>query len=610
MKIAYNPSDVALTATPDNNDITFDPAGIAVYARGVKFSGTDIKVTQTETSTNNNYEVLFSGNANSTTETTTARKSAKLTFNPSTGNLSTNTLQGNLDGQYINALTNYEKAVNITTISTTDSLNEALGKLELKADTAYNWITSVTDTDVDTKINKWGEIVDFLDSVAAGTDITDEFVTRKTTQTIIGHKTFQADGTVFTDGTNGVRLVGHGGSGWLQLGQTSGENKVHHGKISGISAATLTSLTVSATASSFSGTVTATSLITKNGTSSQFVKGDGSLDSNTYATTSLLSSYVTLTGNQTITGTKTFTKAVTIEVNGNHGLYVKNKLTTQDWTSIGMTCQVQKADKTTEEHTGYFVYKGNADYYLTNPGWYNNYLILHSGNYSNYLPYLNSDEDKANRSSIIYAPTTGGTAGQLLQASGGAPTWIDRSNVSVGNLLGGKPGSLVYQSAVNTTSFLDAPTTNNCVLKYDINTKKPYWILDNSFATWEKQFDTVTLSTEWQDLFSFKDSGFTSGTYCVQLYIRQTACKFYNCFYSGIMSLHMTTSVNDLESNSEEILLHYSGHHTEHRIYLRLKTQPGSDWPKLQIACSYNWGTVSTISDDHNQFYIKLKQLI
>ena len=234
------------------------------------FANDDTKVTQTNTTTSGDYRVLFSGNANDTTETTTARKSANLLFNPGTGKLTvghlstggdiiftgsnrdqyvyyyhndvwawrtghqgtgtsdTNyfviqnqvsgtvttslkidynaaskatfigtvvapTFQGNLDGTYVNALTGYKIATVRGAIAATDSLNTALGKLEYKAylgETAYDWYKSVTGTDNDDIINKWEEIVDFIDSVKEGTDITDEFVTRKTNQTITGQKTF------------------------------------------------------------------------------------------------------------------------------------------------------------------------------------------------------------------------------------------------------------------------------------------------------------------------------------------------------------------------------------------------------------------------------------
>lgn len=42
MKIAYNPTTaVALTAAPNNNDITFDLKGLNIFTRGIKFKGTD-----------------------------------------------------------------------------------------------------------------------------------------------------------------------------------------------------------------------------------------------------------------------------------------------------------------------------------------------------------------------------------------------------------------------------------------------------------------------------------------------------------------------------------------------------------------------------------------
>ena len=51
-------------------------------------------VTQTATTTNNNYEVLFSVTADNTTRTEGARKNSNMTFNPSTGNLQITQLNG------------------------------------------------------------------------------------------------------------------------------------------------------------------------------------------------------------------------------------------------------------------------------------------------------------------------------------------------------------------------------------------------------------------------------------------------------------------------------------------------------------------------------------
>lgn len=74
-----------------------------LYAVGVDSNGylavsvpwadsADTAVTQTETSTNANYEVLLSYTADNTTRTEGARKSSNLTFNPSTGGLSANSM--------------------------------------------------------------------------------------------------------------------------------------------------------------------------------------------------------------------------------------------------------------------------------------------------------------------------------------------------------------------------------------------------------------------------------------------------------------------------------------------------------------------------------------
>lgn len=171
----------------------------------------DKKVEQVNTTTNNSYRILFSNSADDTTKTEGARKSAKLLFNPSTGALTATALIGKLDWSNLNdipenftpaqhihntseitALTSYSKASSASDLVTTDTLNAALGKLEYKADTAYDWIISVTTADTDKYINKWQEILDFLNAVdnSEGADITDEFVTRKTGQTITGEKIF------------------------------------------------------------------------------------------------------------------------------------------------------------------------------------------------------------------------------------------------------------------------------------------------------------------------------------------------------------------------------------------------------------------------------------
>lgn len=122
-------------------------------------------------------------------------KNKPTTFTPSDHTHATNK---------ITALTGYTKATAVAALAATDSLNTALGKLEHKADlgkTAYDWYKSVTGTDNDNIINKWDEIVSFIDSVKeTETDILDTFVARKTSQVITGQKNFNTN-------TNGAPLI-------------------------------------------------------------------------------------------------------------------------------------------------------------------------------------------------------------------------------------------------------------------------------------------------------------------------------------------------------------------------------------------------------------------
>lgn len=64
-----------------------------IIKNGIEYCGnTDYRVSQTATSNNADYEVLFSGTADNTTRTEGAGKSNKLTFNPSTGKINVSSI--------------------------------------------------------------------------------------------------------------------------------------------------------------------------------------------------------------------------------------------------------------------------------------------------------------------------------------------------------------------------------------------------------------------------------------------------------------------------------------------------------------------------------------
>jgi hypothetical protein len=81
-------------------------------------SNSDTNVTQTATTTNAAYEVLFSATADNTTRTETARKTSTLTYNPSTKALVTG---GTVDGYDLNAAS--AKAVDTSIAAGSTSTN-------------------------------------------------------------------------------------------------------------------------------------------------------------------------------------------------------------------------------------------------------------------------------------------------------------------------------------------------------------------------------------------------------------------------------------------------------------------------------------------------------
>jgi hypothetical protein len=121
------------------------------------------KVKQINTTTSDVYRLLFSETDDDVTRTEGARKSAKLTFNPSTGVLQTSGLIGNIDGTYVNKLTGYSKATLISDITSEDTLVSALGKVELRAEVAYNLIQGAYDGDG--TIENLAEILKVLEGI-------------------------------------------------------------------------------------------------------------------------------------------------------------------------------------------------------------------------------------------------------------------------------------------------------------------------------------------------------------------------------------------------------------------------------------------------------------
>jgi hypothetical protein len=242
------------------------------------------------------------------------------TFTPSSHNHPTS---------QINSLTGYSKANAVSSLTTLDSLNSALGKLEYKLDIAYDLVKTASDDDG--TIENLQEILKVLSGI-------------KDTETI---KAIIDKYLPLTGGTL---------SGPLNFSNTSAiswnngtyQQRIHLTDDSTANTAVFTFQQSSDSAANWTdlftikdnGNVIASKFITSGGTASQFVKGDGSLDSTSYATAASLGDYVTLATKQTISGVKTFSAATTI----NNTLTVKGNIvsgTTNTYT-LGTSSNVWK----------------------------------------------------------------------------------------------------------------------------------------------------------------------------------------------------------------------------------------------------------------------------
>lgn len=80
------------------------------------------------------------------------------------------------------------------------------------------------------------------------------------------------------------------------------------------SSSTTTGALIVSGGAGIAGQLTANTIVKSGGTSSQFLKADGSVDGTSYATAASLSGYVDLTTNQTVGGAKTFSSVLTASV--------------------------------------------------------------------------------------------------------------------------------------------------------------------------------------------------------------------------------------------------------------------------------------------------------
>lgn len=111
--------------------------------------------------------------------------------------------------------------------------------------------------------------------------------------------------------------------------------------------------------------------------------------------------------------------------------------------------------------------------------------------------------------------------------------------------------------------------------------------LNNNLTTITK---SLTVTADWMDTGISSTNIPTTGTYIVQVRVHNTTNHIWYCYWSGIMSWYAS---NTDDVDTDEIILHRSGHFYENTIYLRTVMQKGSVL-KLQIAANRTLSTAAT----------------
>ena len=560
------------------------------------------------------------------------------------GNVKATSFIGNIDGQYVNKLTNYTKATAITAIATTDSLNTALGKLELKADSAYELVKGAYDGDG--TIENLAEILKVLEGIKD----------TETIQAIVGKYLPLTGGTL---------------TGALKLDMRNSEvYSIHILKngtvLSRLACYNYDKWVITDAAWSKEHILYHTGNLTKV---SQLTNDSGFLTSH-----QSLANYVTLNGDQTITGKKTFSSQQSFTVAQGTAPFTVTSTTKVTNLNADLLDDVSNGDLTAKYintqlltasnsldtiNDGFYSYI-NADnptnavghnaalFQISGRKW-DRFQLVFPGNADGKIRYRSSTytsdsswswfnwktlafigdiptklSDLTNDLGFVtggpYLPTAGGTMLGEIQFN---ITGLTYSDISTGIKAAFKAPRIQANELIANYIYLGASSGSKSNLpliirKYEaVSSQAPATITDlvtintdgNITATnlWSITTITksITLSKDWKETgISLNPTNFPngSGTYAVQVTLYDGNQGFWDCYFSGIMSVY--TSYTNGSVPDDEIILHHGSHACSKQIYLKTKPTVGSnDYNKLHIACNTDCSSAINIT-------FKFKKLI
>lgn len=204
----------------------------------------------------------------------------------------------------------------------------------------------------------------------------------------------------------------------------------------------------------------------------------------------------------------------------------------------------------------------------------------------------------------IYAPTTTGTAGQILQSTGGVPAWVDASVITSGFLT---------KSVADTTYY---PIGGKGVLSFD-SIGRP--VIDNNQGYISKQTDGILKEILWLDSSNKVNIGYTNNSTNVVVrgtLVAHSGLNYANYLYdryaspsflSGVNINHNTSNggwargfnIVDIEDNIKVVFGGYGSETTANYAYIGAGTGvPYNSANNLKIyvdKVTFNNKTLATI---------------
>lgn len=533
------------------------------------------------------------------------------------GNVKATSFIGNLDGTYVNKLTGYTKATTVAGITSEDSLNTALGKLELKADTTYELVKGAYDGDG--TIENLAEILKVLEGIKD----------TETIQAIVGKYLPLSGGTM-----SGIITLSHifsapsyikfkdrriGTSGYADriISIVDGNDLVHgtfglYGNSTGVQYYYLghngydgANLRIYSDKLSFgdntiihTGNIGSYAVKYLGGSKADDARHSLGLDNGSQGSVNLPSGGGFITMGHDSYGAQLLGSYVT-------GTLYFRPLNNNSWgtwktvafTDSNVASATKLSDDTAYTAWGQKFFENGKPKNVDGHFYIKDKVRLHSNDGSElYVNYGGGANDGnlylcGYNIQMFYGTSSKYNPGFLLNSSGKILIGTTTDNGAKLQVNGQVSASGFVKSSSSNSYLLLGGGGHKAISDFLLKSEVANQELSNNLTTITK---SLTVTADWMDT-GIKYTDLDSGTYIVQVSVNASddTGYMYSNIFSGIMSWS-NKSTNDNES--DEIILHRAGVGYGKTIYLRTKMSTSSEGTnlRLQIAASQNIGAAYT----------------